>query len=61
VPAVHPEAEDTNCAEPAEPQPPSYPCPCCGGRMVIIETFRRGRSPRYRPAASPAAIRVDTS
>jgi hypothetical protein len=22
------------------------PCPCCGGRMKIIETFERGRMPR---------------
>jgi hypothetical protein len=29
----------------------SHPCPCCGGAMVIIETFQRGSSPRYRPAA----------
>jgi len=29
--------------------------------MIIIETFQRGASPRYRPAASTAAIRIDTS
>jgi hypothetical protein len=29
--------------------------------MVIIETFERGCSPRYRPAASTAVIRIDTS
>ena len=23
---------------------PSSPCPCCGGRMIIIETFERGGS-----------------
>jgi hypothetical protein len=44
-----------------EPKPPAQPCPCCGGRMVIIETFERGSSPRYRPAASIAIIRIDTS
>jgi hypothetical protein len=37
------------------------PCPCCGGRMIVIETFRRGDTPRYRPTAPPAAIRIDTS
>ena len=37
------------------------PCPCCGGRMIIIETFRRGATPRHRPAAPSAAIRIDTS
>ena len=46
---------------PTEPKPPAHPCPCCGGRMVIIETFQRGCSPRYRPAASPIVIRIDTS
>ncbi len=55
------EAADTNCAEANEPKPPAHPCPCCGGRMVIIETFKRGSSPRYRPAASTAVIRIDTS
>jgi hypothetical protein len=37
----------------------SAPCPCCGGRMVIIEVFARGSTPRHRPNA--AAIRIDTS
>ena len=27
-------------------------CPCCGGRMIIIEVFERGATPRYRPTAS---------
>jgi hypothetical protein len=39
----------------------AHSCPCCGGRMVVIETFKRGSAPRYRPAAQAAAIRVDTS
>ncbi len=39
----------------------SRPCPCCGSRMLIIETFERGSAPRYRPAAPAAAIRIDTS
>jgi hypothetical protein len=59
VPAAQPEAGDTSCAEATEPKP--NPCPCCGGRMIIIETFQRDSSPRYSPAASPAAIRIDTS
>ena len=25
------------------------PCPCCGGRMIIIETFERWRQPRAPP------------
>ena len=24
-------------------------CPCCGGRMIVIETFEPGATPRYRP------------
>ena len=59
VPVAQPEVGDTNCAEATEPKP--NPCPCCGGRMIIIERFQRGASPHYRPAASTAAIRIDTS
>jgi hypothetical protein len=45
----------------SEPKTLPHPCPCCGGRMIIIETFRRGATPRNRPTAPPAAIRIDTS
>jgi len=37
------------------------PCPCCGGRMFIIETFASGSEPKHRPTPVPAAIRIDTS
>ena len=40
---------------------PAHPCPCCGASMVIIETFEAGTTPRYRPSATPIAIRIDTS
>jgi len=43
--------------EPAEAVWP--PCPCCGGRMIVIEFFERGTQPRYRPPS--AAIWFDTS
>ena len=52
-----------------QPQPPdsaaatdqaTHPCPCCGGRMNIIETFKRGSTPKYKPPP-PTAIRIDTS
>ena len=56
-----PEAADIRPAETEEPKPLSQPCPCCGGRMIIIERFQRGCSPRTRPAAAPATIRIDTS
>jgi Putative transposase/Transposase zinc-binding domain len=55
-----PQAETTNpdAANADEPPALAHPCPCCGGRMIIIETFRRGCSPRTHPASS---IRIDTS
>jgi hypothetical protein len=50
-------------ASPSEDQPvetvlPS--CPCCGGRMTIIEFFEPGTLPHYRPQ-SAATIWFDTS
>jgi hypothetical protein len=47
-------------AEPLATDRPEQPCPCCGGRMRIIEIFDRGCTPRYQPRA-PAVIRIDTS
>jgi Putative transposase/Transposase zinc-binding domain len=37
------------------------PCPCCGGRMIIIETFARGYEPKHHTTPAMAAIRIDTS
>jgi hypothetical protein len=37
------------------------PCPCCGGRMIVIEVFERGTTPRHQPTAPTRAIRIDTS
>jgi len=45
----------------AAPDTPAHPCPCCGGRMVIIETFEAGCVPHHRPTAPSIAIRIDTS
>jgi hypothetical protein len=33
------------------------PCPCCGGRMIIVEVFARGAQPRG-PPSSGAGIRI---
>jgi hypothetical protein len=30
-------------AQPEESKAPEHPCPCCGTRMLIIETFLRGQ------------------
>jgi len=37
---------------PAEPIDVRPPCPCCGGHMVIIETFERWRQPRAPPVGT---------
>jgi len=54
-----PAAEATSDTDP--PQPLAHPCPCCGGRMIIIETFEAGCQPRHRPTTPLAVIRIDTS
>ena len=55
-------AKEPETPEAALEQPRALPrpCPCCGSRMIIIETFARGCEPKYRPTP-PAAIRIDTS
>jgi hypothetical protein len=45
----------------AAPDQATHPCPCCGGRMNIIETFKRGSTPHHRPTDPIIAIRIDTS
>jgi Putative transposase len=42
-----------------DPKKPS--CPCCGGRMIVIEAFARGATPRHRPTGPATVIRIDTS
>jgi hypothetical protein len=54
-------SDDAKASVPDEPPAPSHPCPCCGGRMIIIETFERGATPRHRPTGPPTLIRIDTS
>ncbi len=54
-----PASPETTAAD--QPRMLPRPCPCCGGRMVIIETFGRGCEPKHRPPTMPTAIRIDTS
>jgi len=54
-----PEALDATAHD--QPSVLPRPCPCCGGRMIIIETFARGCGPKYHPPPAWAAIRIDTS
>ncbi len=43
------EAEDTATAEDTKPPALAQPCPHCGGRMIVIETFEPGHPPRAPP------------
>jgi hypothetical protein len=44
--AVAPPPQDSAPEEPPDTRPP---CPCCGGRMVVIGTFARWQQPRAPP------------
>ena len=48
--AVAPPPDDDVPEEPLDVRPP---CPCCGGHMIIIETFERWRQPRAPPHRTP--------
>ncbi len=57
------EANGAQTPERLEPDAPRVlprPCPCCGGRMIVIEVFARGSMPRYRPPGT-APVWIDTS
>jgi hypothetical protein len=61
-PTIPVDAIKATGANPAEPtQEPRLSCPCCGGRMIIIERFERGAAPFCRPSTPTTAIRIDTS
>ena len=53
-PADPPQARDA--ADPNAATDHRPPCPCCGGRMIIVEVFARGSAPRGPP--SGAGIRI---
>jgi hypothetical protein len=44
-----------------QPQTPEHRRPSCGGRMIIIERFERGSTPRSHPSPPTLVIRIDTS
>jgi hypothetical protein len=60
VPATQNEPSDAASADDggAQSQTLSHSCPCCGGRMIIIEIFERGCAPRYRRTVPD---RIDSS
>jgi hypothetical protein len=49
APAPQKAASDADGTGDGEPQALSHPCPCCGGRMIIIEIFEPGCTPRCHP------------
>ena len=61
VPTPQHHNADADAVNPNNPPNPSHPCPCCGGRMITIEIFERGSTPRHRPTGPITAIRIDTS
>jgi hypothetical protein len=52
TPPPDPPAANDNTDQPtgggADHRPP---CPCCGGQMIIVETFERGAAPRGPPSS----------
>jgi hypothetical protein len=55
MPAVDPPALHVT-ADPDAATDHRPPCPCCGGRMLIVEVFGRGGTPRGPPAAAASGI-----
>jgi hypothetical protein len=47
-------------AVPEEPVDPRPPCTCCGGHMIIIETFDRWRQPQAPPSSSLAPPEIES-
>jgi len=61
VPLIPVDAIKAANAKPEEPKAPEHPCPCCGSRMRIIETFLRGQQPKHRATPVAPKIRIDTT
>jgi len=48
-------SDDADAVAPPDWRPP---CPCCGGRMIIIETFERDNHARAPPSASTSGAQT---
>ena len=48
-------------ADADQPEAAARPCPCCGARMLIIETFEAVCRPRHHAPPSRAVMGIDTS
>src|SRR5258708_38158773 len=56
-----PAAEEAVEIDPAAAQVLAQPCPCCGGRMFVIEALQARRPPRHPPTPPLLANSVHTS
>jgi hypothetical protein len=45
--------------DPHEPEDFRRPCPCCGGRMIVLEVFERWKQPRGPPDATATNRETD--
>ena len=61
APSLPKQPETSEAAAANKPRVLPRPCPCCGGRMIIIESFARGCQPTHRPTPTTQEIRIDTS
>jgi Putative transposase len=52
---------DGTCQDTTLSEQLDHPCPHCGSRMQIIETFEPGHRPRHRPSAPVVVIGMNTS
>jgi Putative transposase/Transposase zinc-binding domain len=57
VPPPDADPQEQPDVAPDTPRVLPYPCPCCGARMIVVETFAPGCQPSWRPTL----IRIDTS
>jgi predicted Zn-ribbon and HTH transcriptional regulator len=53
LPTTQDDQDDTEpAAETDQPASLSFPCPCCGGSMIVIDTFEPGCPPRAPPTST---------
>jgi hypothetical protein len=52
---------DVPCPDATVSDQPDHPCPHCGGRMLIIQTFEQRRPPPHHPSARVVVIAMNTS
>src|SRR5260370_35284845 len=57
VPLIPIDAIKAASATSEAPKQPEHPCPCSGGRILIIETFLPDQQPKHDPQPLPPAIR----